>query len=129
MSSGPHLLRNKAAMDYRILYDADTWFECAPSEPIFPVQTPVDAVHVVSSVAGESDADSLIDVVCAGIKGHSLYELTHERDRIESLRNSLENDTGAAGYALITLFVACHVSVEEAKADIFCGVHRSCNGE
>jgi hypothetical protein len=76
-----------------------------------------------------SDADSLIDTVRAGIKKYSLYELTEERDRIESLRNSLENDTGAIGYTLITLFVACHVSVEEAKAEFFCGAHRSCNGE
>jgi hypothetical protein len=51
------LLRNIAAMDYRILYDADAWFECAPSEPIFQVQTPADAIHVVSSVACESVAE------------------------------------------------------------------------
>lgn len=112
-------------MDDRLFLDDSTWLDRATdAASVFGTMDSVDdAVRVVAkAAAAATDTDGVLDALCAQIDAHPLHAQFAELDHIASMLHALPDTMGDAAYALTSLFVACHVSVERSRGATVCGL-------
>ena len=100
-------------MDARLFIDEGAWMDLAvvTADPIFQVESPYDAVKVLTDIATDDDStDDLLSVLCERVHTHTLEDILQECDKISSLLENVDPN-GSESFALTTLFVACHASV------------------
>lgn len=100
-------------MDARLLIDDGAWLDLVitVSDPIFPMDSPHDAVKVLTDIAtDDGGTDDILSVLCERVHTHTLEDILEECDRI-CIHLENVDPNGPESFALTTLFVACHASV------------------
>ena len=106
--------------DCRLFVDDGLWMSCVDDVhvSIFGIERTEDAVCVVNAACSDGDADSVLEALCHRLDSHALPDKIAERERIQALQEHVVDSFGATAYALTTLFIACHVSVDESVGEV-----------